>query len=73
MDPSELWELELPSVLGVAVPRSWMLDDNLSVSFDSEFDSSEEARHEMAAIEADEDHDRLMARSTDSGSWMLSA
>ena len=60
-----LWQLEIPSILGVAAPGSEVLDDE-SATFDMDYDSSEEARYEQAAIEADADHDLLMAYSTDS-------
>ena len=64
-DLLSLWQLELPSILGVAAPGSEVLDDE-SATFDMNYDSSEEARYEQAAIEADADHDQLMAHSTDS-------
>ena len=58
-----LWRLELPSILGVAMPGSEVLDEE-SVSVDMDYDSSEEARYEQACIEAEVDHERLMECST---------
>ena len=54
--------------MGVAAPGAEVLDEDDSVSFDFEYDSSEEARYEQEAMAEDLDHDRLMASSTDSES-----
>ena len=61
-----LWQLELPSILGVAAPGSEVLDAGESASFDLDYDSSEEARYEQEAIAADEELEALMGSSTGS-------
>ena len=65
-DAQCLWQLELPSILGMAAPGSEVLDAGESASFDLDYDSSEEARYEQEAIAADEELDALMGSSTGS-------
>ena len=70
--PLSIWQMELPSILGVAAHGSEALDEAGSVSFDWDYDSSVEAQYEREAIAEDEDLEALMACSTSSGDSAVS-
>ena len=71
--PLAIWQLEMPSIFGVAAHGSEVLDELDSISFDWDCDSSVEAQYEREAIAEDEDFDALMACSTNSGNSAVSA
>ena len=70
--PLSIWQLEMPSILGMAAHGSKALDEVDSVSFDWDYDSSVEAQYEREAIAEDEDLEALMACSTSSGNSAVS-
>ena len=70
--PLSIWQLEMPSILGVAAHGSEVLDDLESVSVDWDYDSSVEAQYEREAIAEDEDLEILMACSKSSCNSVVS-